>query len=345
MRVLGIETSCDETSAAVYDGAAGLLAHALYSQVSCTRATAAWCRSSPRAIMCVSSALVPPGAGARPPRLRAASTASPIRQGPGLIGALLVGAATGRSLAYAWGVRAVAIHHMEGHLLAPMLEAQAPEFPFVALLVSGGHTLLVEVAAVGRYTVLGESVDDAVGEAFDKTAKLLGLPYPGGAALAELAERGRPGRFRFPRPMTDRPGLDFSFSGLKTFALNTLRNEPGGEQLAADVAWAFQDAAVETLVIKSRRALRQTGLRRLVVAGGVGANRRLREALAQALRAEGAAVYYPRPLFCTDNAAMIAYAGWRRLQAGAHEPLVISANPRWRLETLRPPGEPATVTD
>src|SRR5690606_30783712 len=239
--------------------------------------------------------------------------------GPGLIGALLVGACFGRSLAYAWNVPAVGVHHLEGHLLAPMLEAEHPEFPFVALLVSGGHTQLMRVDGVGRYELLGETVDDAAGEAFDKTAKLLGLPYPGGAALAALAEGGRPDVFRFPRPMTQgrKAGLDFSFSGLKTavvVALQKLDGEPE-PQARADIARGFEDAVVDTLVIKAVRSLDETGLDQLVVAGGVGANRRLREQLREALAARGGTVFYPRPEFCTDNAAMIAYAGCQRLRA------------------------------
>ena len=257
--------------------------------------------------------------------------------GPGLIGALLVGASLGRSLAWTWGVPAVGVHHMEGHLLAPMLEAEPPSFPFVALLVSGGHTLLVQVNGVGAYEILGESVDDAAGEAFDKTAKLLGLPYPGGPALARLAEQGNPKRFLFPRPMTNRPGLDFSFSGLKTYALNTWRSMAPSPQNKADVARAFEDAVVETLLIKCRRALRETGIGTLVVAGGVGANRRLRERLLALARQEGGRVYYPRPEFCTDNGAMIAYAGYRRLSAGQHDDdRVIRATPRWSLDSLPP---------
>jgi N6-L-threonylcarbamoyladenine synthase len=254
--------------------------------------------------------------------------------GPGLVGALLVGALTARSLAWAWNVPAIAVHHMEGHLLAPMLEAEPPGFPFIALLVSGGHTLLVEVGGVGQYRVLGDSVDDAVGEAFDKTAKLLGLSYPGGPALAELARQGDPGRYRFPRPMTDRPGLDFSFSGLKTFALNTWRESAQGAQERADIARAFEEAVVDTLMIKCRRALAETGIARLVVAGGVGANQRLRERLSALMEREGGRVFYPRPEFCTDNGAMIACAGYQRLQAGRTEGLAVRVLPRWSLEEL-----------
>jgi len=258
--------------------------------------------------------------------------------GPGLVGALLVGATAGRSLAWAWQVPAIAIHHMEGHLLAPMLEANPPEFPFLALLVSGGHTLLVEVDGIGRYRVLGDSLDDAVGEAFDKTATLLGLSYPGGPALAELALQGDPKRFRFPRPMTDRPGLDFSFSGLKTFALYSWRESDQTQQDRADIARAFEDAVVDTFAIKCRRAIAQTGLKTLVVAGGVGANLRLRARLDELLEKEGGRTCYPRPEFCTDNGAMIAYAGYRRLQAGQMESLSIKAMPRWSLEDLEPAG-------
>ncbi|MGE5152989.1 MAG: tRNA (adenosine(37)-N6)-threonylcarbamoyltransferase complex transferase subunit TsaD [Bdellovibrio bacteriovorus] len=340
MRVLGIETSCDETGVAVYDGEAGLLAQAVYSQVEIharyggvvpelasrdhVRKTLPLIRQvleesglAPRAIQGV------------------AYTA-----GPGLIGALLVGAALGRSLAWSWGVPAIGVHHMEGHLLAPLLEDPAPDFPFVALLVSGGHTQLVDVEGVGRYRILGESVDDAAGEAFDKTAKILDLPYPGGPALARLAERGDPGRFHFPRPMTDRPGLDFSFSGLKTFALNTVRDAlPGAadpDQTRADIARAFEEAVVETLVIKCRRALKVTGRRRLILAGGVSANRRLRERMDAAIAAAGGATYYPRPALCTDNGAMIAYAGWQRLRAGQTEGLGFAPRARWAMETLPP---------
>ena len=342
MRVLGIETSCDETGVAVYDGQLGLLAQAVYSQVE---------------IHARYGGVVPELAS----RDHVRKTLPLIRQvleesglashdiqglaytaGPGLIGALLVGAALGRSLAWAWGVPAIGVHHMEGHLLAPLLEDPAPAFPFVALLVSGGHTQLVDVEGVGHYRILGESVDDAAGEAFDKTAKILGLPYPGGPALAGLAELGDPGRFHFPRPMTDRPGLDFSFSGLKTFALNTLREElpraSDPDQMRADIARAFEEAAVETLVIKCRRALKETGRRRLILAGGVSANRRLRERMATAIRAAGAEIYYPRPSLCTDNGAMIAYAGWQRLQAGQAEGLGFTPRARWAMESLRPLG-------
>ncbi len=343
MRVLGIETSCDETGIAIYDSERGLMAHQVYSQVE---------------VHAEFGGVVPELASRDHvrkvlPLLKEALTQAGVEKndidgvaftaGPGLVGALLVGTAIGRSLAWAWGVPAVAVHHMEGHLLAPMLEEEGPEFPFVALLVSGGHTQLVEVSGVGQYRMLGESLDDAAGEAFDKTAKLLGLPYPGGPELARLAERGDPKRFRFPRPMTDRPGLDFSFSGLKTFALNTLHTElpPDGnmtseerEQTRADIARAFEEAVVDTLAIKCRRAVRETGAARLVLAGGVSANRRLRERIRDTLSKEGVETYYPRPEFCTDNGAMIAYAGWQRLRAGQQEPLLFGARARWPLEEL-----------
>jgi N6-L-threonylcarbamoyladenine synthase len=334
MLVLGIETSCDETGVAVYDGERGLLAHALYSQ---TELHAHYggvvpelaSRDHVRKALPLLRQLFEDAGISGADINGVAYTA-----GPGLIGALLVGAAFGRSLAWTWNVPAIGVHHMEGHLLAPMLESDPPTFPFIALLVSGGHTLLVQVSAVGVYQTLGESVDDAAGEAFDKTAKLLGLPYPGGPALAACAEKGDQQRFKFPRPMTDRPGLDFSFSGLKTFALNTWRSVGSSPQDIADIAWAFEDAVVDTLFIKCRRALRETGIRNLVVAGGVGANRRLRTRLRELAEQEGRQVYYPRPAFCTDNAAMIAYAGYQRLRAGQWDDPVIHVSARWPLDSL-----------
>jgi len=343
MRVLGIETSCDETGIAVYDSERGLLAHALHSQAD---------------VHAVYGGVVPELASRDHivrtlPLIRTALAEAGLAggdidavaytAGPGLIGALLVGAAIGRSLAYGWGVPAIGVHHMEAHLLAPMLEEEPPEFPFIALLVSGGHTQLVEVDAPGRYRMLGESVDDAAGEAFDKTAKLLGLGYPGGPAISKLADKGRPDRFRFPRPMTDRPGLDFSFSGLKTHALVTLEQAGGIEQIdeqtRADIARAFVEAVVDTLAIKCRRALEQTGLTRLIAAGGVSANAQLRARLAEITQAMGGRVYYPRPEFCTDNGAMIAYAGYRRLQAGLHEDLGFQPHPRWPMMELEGLGD------
>ena len=334
MLILGIETSCDETGVALYDSERGLLAHALHSQISLHAEYGGVVpelasRDHVRKLLPLLREILQ-RADASPDAIEGVA----YTRGPGLIGALLVGAAIGRGLAWTWNVAAIGVHHMEGHLLAPMLEPEPPEFPFVALLVSGGHSLLVEVDGVGQYRILGESVDDAAGEAFDKTAKLLGLPYPGGPALAKLAEQGDPQRFRFPRPMTDRPGCDFSFSGLKTAAINTWRGLEPTPANRADVARAFEDAVVDTLAIKCRRALQATRLRRLVVAGGVGANRRLRERLRELLAELGGQVYYPRLEFCTDNGAMIAYAGWRRLTAGQREGMAIEVLPRWPLDSL-----------
>ncbi len=337
MKVLGIETSCDETGVALYDSDRGLLDHAVYSQV---RLHAAFggvvpelaSRDHVRKLTPMVRKLLGPE--------HCSADAVAYTAGPGLAGALLVGAAFARSLAWAWQVPALGIHHMEGHLLAPMLEAEAPSFPFVALLVSGGHTQLVRVSGVGGYEMLGESLDDAAGEAFDKTAKLLGLGYPGGPALAALAERGDPDRFSFPRPMTDRPGLDFSFSGLKTFASTTLRRETEHtppdrlEQLHADVARAFEDAVVDTLAIKCRRAVEQTRSAALVMAGGVSANRRLRARVDRLMTQLGGRAYYPRAELCTDNGAMIAYAGWQRLRAGQQETLGFGIRPRWPMRAL-----------
>lgn len=333
MRVLGIETSCDETGLALYDSDHGLLSHALHSQIP-LHATYGGVvpelasRDHVRKVLPLLDQVLGESGLARGDIDAVAYTA-----GPGLVGALLVGAAVARSLAWALDVPSLAVHHMEGHLLAPLLEPDPPAFPFMALLVSGGHTQLVQVDGVGRYRLLGESLDDAAGEAFDKTAKLLGLGYPGGPALARLAEQGDAQRFRFPRPMTDRPGLDFSFSGLKTFALTTVQDE--GISAAADIARAFEDAVVDTLVIKCRRALQQTGLQRLVVAGGVSANQRLRTQLSAMAKAAGGRAYYPRPAFCTDNGAMIAFAGAQRLAAGQHDPGPgFTARPRWPLAEL-----------
>ena len=339
MRILGIETSCDETGVAIYDEEKGLIANQLHTQI---------------ALHADYGGVVPELASRDhirklAPLLQAALqeanlTAKDIdgvayTSGPGLVGALLVGSTVARSLAYAWNIPAIGVHHMEGHLLAPMLEENPPYFPFVALLVSGGHTQLVRVDGVGRYELLGESIDDAAGEAFDKTAKLLGLDYPSGAALARLALNGTPNRFAFPRPMTDRPGLDFSFSGLKTFAANTLHQvmqEEGEltEQSKADIAYAFQEAVVDTLAIKCKRALKQTGLKRLVIAGGVSANKQLRQTLAELMQQLGGEVFYPQPQFCTDNGAMIAYAGFLRLKQGQQQDLAIEVRPRWAMTEL-----------
>ncbi len=336
MNVLGIETSCDETGVAVFSSQRGLLSHALFSQVKIHAEYGGVVpelasRDHVRKLIPLIRRVLNE-AGLTPSDINGIAYTA----GPGLIGALLVGASVARSLAWAWNVPSVAVHHMEGHLLAPMLEPEPPQYPFVALLVSGGHTQLVRVESIGHYQTLGESLDDAAGEAFDKTAKMLGLGYPGGPALAKLAESGVPGRFKFPRPMTDRPGLDFSFSGLKTHTLTTLAATEGTEQDKADVAMAFQEAVIETLIIKCRRALKHSGFKRLVVAGGVSANRLMRDMLAQMALKEGYQVFFPRLEFCTDNGAMIAYAGCQRLLQGHIEPSVILSRPRWPLDELEP---------
>lgn len=335
MRVLGIETSCDETGVAVYDSEQGLLAHAIYSQAvhADYGGVVPELASRDHIKKCVPmiGQLLADASISRESIHGVAYTA-----GPGLIGALLVGATIGRSLAWGWKVPAVEIHHMEGHLLAPLLEDKTPEFPFTALLVSGGHTMLVDVKGVGDYQILGESIDDAAGEAFDKTAKLLDLGYPGGPEVAKLAEKGDPKRFHFPRPMTNRPGLDFSFSGLKTFTMNTLKNENNDAQTRADIACAFEDAVVDTLAIKCKRALEHTGHQTLIIAGGVGANSKLRQRLTQLTEKLGKQVFYPKLEFCTDNGAMIALAGCIRLQAGQHNELPVDAYSRWSLQDLKP---------
>ncbi len=335
MRVIGIETSCDETAVAVYDDGRGLLSHRLHSQIAMHQhyggvVPELASRDHVRRLLpLVREALADADSD------RSSIDAVAYTAGPGLIGALLTGAGFARSLGFAWGKPALAIHHLEGHLLAPLLEPNPPAFPFLALLVSGGHTQLVDVAGLGDYRILGETLDDAAGEAFDKTAKMLGLPYPGGAALARLAEGGVAGRFVFPRPLIDKTGLAFSFSGLKTAALVALRGRVQDEALRADVARGFQEAVVDTLAEKSRRALRLTGHRRLVVAGGVGANRRLRERLAAVASESGAELYFPRVEFCTDNGAMIALAGCLRMVAGVAPArgLALGARAGWPLET------------
>jgi N6-L-threonylcarbamoyladenine synthase len=339
MLVLGLETSCDETGVALYDSERGLLADALFSQIDQHR---------------VFGGVVPELAS----RDHVKRMLPLIRQvlaeadcavteidgiaftaGPGLVGALLVGASCAQALAFAWDIPALGVHHMEGHLLAPMLEEHPPEFPFVALLVSGGHTQLVRVDGIGQYELLGETLDDAAGEAFDKTAKMMGMHYPGGPEISRMAMKGLAGRFLFPRPMTDRPGLDFSFSGLKTSALMTWQQcqsaGDDGEQTRCDISLAFQQAVVDTLTIKCKRALKQTGLKRLVIAGGVSANKALRVSLEQMLGAMNGNVYYARPEFCTDNGAMIAFAGCQRLQAGQRADLSISVQARWPMEQLQ----------
>ncbi len=334
MQVLGIETSCDETGIAIYDSKAGLLAHNLYSQVKLHEEYGGVVpelasRDHVRRVL----PLIRQTVEAAKTELKSLDAIA-YTAGPGLMGALLVGTATGRSLAYSLSIPAIGVHHMEAHLLAPMLEEDVPEYPFLALLVSGGHTLIVNVSGAGQYEVLGESVDDAAGEAFDKTAKLLGLPYPGGPVLSALAEKGDSKRFHFPRPMTDRPGLDFSFSGLKTFAMNTVKAAADDEQTRADIARAFVDAVVDTFVIKCRRAIKETGLKRLIVAGGVSANTQLRAGLIELMDGVNGKAYFPRTEFCTDNGAMIAYAGYLRIKAGQTESLNFQANPRWPLTDI-----------
>ncbi|MDA3914267.1 tRNA (adenosine(37)-N6)-threonylcarbamoyltransferase complex transferase subunit TsaD [Oleiagrimonas sp.] len=334
--VLGIESSCDETGVAIYQPGHGLLAHALYSQVALHAdyggvVPELASRDHVRKLLpLVREVLAEAGLGMR--ELGGVAYTA----GPGLVGALLVGASAARAMAWALELPAIGVHHMEGHLLAPLLEADPPEPPFVALLVSGGHSMLVAVRAIGEYRVLGDTLDDAAGEAFDKTAKLMGLSYPGGPALAAEALKGDPGAYRFARPMTDRPGLDFSFSGLKTQVLLAWQKSDQDARARADIAAGFEQAIVDTLVIKCRRALQATGMRRLVIAGGVGANRRLRADLAAAGEADGFRTYFPRLAFCTDNGAMIALAGALRLSAGQVQGPDIHVHPRWSLESLEP---------
>ena len=339
MLVLGIETSCDETGVAVYDSDRGLLAHTLYSQVKLHAEYGGVVpelasRDHVRKILPMLNKVLEQAAVDKSELDGIAYTA-----GPGLMGALMVGGSMATALGYALDIPVLGVHHMEGHLLAPMLEDRPPNFPFVALLVSGGHTQLVSVLGIGQYELMGESVDDAAGEAFDKTAKLLDLDYPGGPVLAEMADRGQIDRFSFPRPMTDRPGLDFSFSGLKTFTRNLIEKNRGDDvlpddQTILDICAGFQEAVVDTLVIKCTRAVRQAKMKTLVIAGGVSANSRLRHKLEVALEKEGVEVFYARHEFCTDNGAMIAYAGCQRLLAGQRNPLLISATPRWPLDQL-----------
>ena len=339
MRILGIESSCDETGVAIYDQQEGLLAHALFSQISMHE---------------IFGGVVPEIASrdhikrviplVRDVMAEANTTQKDIdgiayTSGPGLMGALMVGASIAKSLGWAWQVPTLGIHHMEGHLLAPMLEHHPPRFPFIALLVSGGHTQLVQVEKMGQYQVLGESLDDAAGEAFDKTAKILGLSYPGGPAIAKIAENcTHQDRYHFPRPMVDRPGLDFSFSGLKTYVKNTVESFEGHMTARdkSDIAFAFQEAVVDTLLIKCRRAIKQTGVKTLVIAGGVSANQVLRKKLSEEMSKLQAELFYPRLEFCTDNGAMIAYVGCQRIAAGQHDNLEIHIKPRWPLSELSP---------
>jgi N6-L-threonylcarbamoyladenine synthase len=345
MLVLGVETSCDETGVALYElrrGAggyrAGLLAQALHSQVDMHAAYGGVVpelasRDHVRRLLPLTRRVLA-DAGRNLRDIRGIA----YTQGPGLVGALLVGASMAAGLARALGIPAIGIHHLEGHLLSPLLAAEPPAFPFVALLVSGGHTQLMRVAGVGRYELLGETVDDAAGEAFDKTAQLLGLGYPGGPAVSRLAEQGRPGRFKLPRPMLASGDLNFSFSGLKTAVRMIVHDHRLDEQGRADLAAAFEQAIVEVLTAKSLAALEQTGLDAVVVAGGVGANRRLRQQLTAAAEAGGTRVFYPEPALCTDNGAMIAFAGALRLAQGVHGDSAFTVRPRWELESLSAPG-------
>lgn len=336
-RVLGIETSCDETAVALYDAVDGLLTHEIYSQIPVHR---------------IYGGVVPELASRDHIQKLTPMIENVLKQansdfstldgiaytnGPGLIGALMIGATIGQSLAWALNIPSIGIHHMEGHLLAPMLEQDKPDFPFLALLVSGGHTLLVHVESLGKYNILGQSIDDAVGEAFDKTAKCLGLDYPGGPAIAKLAKTGNAEQYNFPRPMTKVPGLDFSFSGLKTHVLTTWKQSDKSDKSKADIAAAFEKAAIETLAIKCKRALKTTQLKTLVVAGGVGANEYLRIRLNNLMQEIQGKVYFPRQAFCTDNAAMIAYCGYLRLKGHAQDNLSIKPKARWPLDELTPP--------
>ena len=336
MKILGIETSCDETAVAIMCEKQGLLTNHIYSQTALHNEYGGVVPelASRDHIRKLSPLIQKATAAAKLDSLRDIDAVA-YTAGPGLMGALLVGAALARSLAWAAGKPAIAVHHMEAHLLAPLLEGVAPDYSYVALLVSGGHTLLVEVQAIGKYKILGESIDDAVGEAFDKAAQMLGLEYPGGPQIEKLAMRGKPDSFVFPRPMTNRPGLNFSFSGLKTHVLHTLKSlATVDDQTRANIARAFEDAVVDTLTIKSVRAIESVQAKALVVAGGVGANQKLRAQLKAQLGEQGVEVFYPAKEFCTDNAAMVAQLGLLRLQSGCREPLQINVQPRWSLENI-----------
>jgi N6-L-threonylcarbamoyladenine synthase len=335
VKILALESSCDESAAAVLDDV-GLSAHGVFSQIELHRIYGGVvpelaARDHVQRLLPLLRVVLA-DAGTAPQQLDGIAYTA----GPGLVGALLTGAALARSMAFALGIPALGVHHLEGHLLAPLLEPEPPPFPHVALLVSGGHTMLIEVSGIGRYRLLGQSRDDAAGEAFDKTAKLLGLPYPGGPQLAQIAAQGRAGAFEFPRPMLDRPGLEFSFSGLKTAVLHAVRDRVLDDSLRADIARGVQEAIVECLCVKALRALEATNCDVLTVSGGVAANQHLRTTLAPLLASHGARAYYPRPEFCTDNAAMIAVAGLARLRAGQHDDLAIGARAQWPLESLPP---------
>jgi N6-L-threonylcarbamoyladenine synthase len=336
--ILGIETSCDETGLALYDSGRGLLAHALHSQIAMHEAYGGVVpelasRDHIRRVVPLAESVLSEAG-----HVLADLDGIAYTQGPGLAGALLVGASVANALAFALGVPAIGVHHLEGHLLSPLLGKPRPDFPFVALLVSGGHTQLFAVHGVGAYRLLGETLDDAAGEAFDKTATLLGLSYPGGPALARLAEHGRAAAVALPRPMLASGDLNMSFSGLKTAVLTLARREPATEQRKADIAREFEDAIVDVLVAKSLAALDATSMTRLVVAGGVGANRTLRRRLVDAAVAQGAQVFFPDLQFCTDNGAMIALVGALRLGAGAAVDYAFTIRPRWELASLSAPA-------
>ncbi len=335
IHILGIETSCDETGVAIYKENQGIIAQSLASQVDLHAEYGGVVPELASRDHIRKTALLTREVLQQANLTKADINGVAYTQGPGLVGALLVGATFAKSLAFGWGCPAIGIHHMEGHLVAALLGDNPPECPFVALLVSGGHTMLIAVEQLGCYQVLGESIDDAAGEAFDKTAKLMGLGYPGGPALAQLAEKGRKGQFHFPRPMTDRPGLDMSFSGLKTYAANTLQAHDNSDaQVLADIALAFEEAVADTLVIKCRRALQSVNYSRLVVAGGVSANKRLRASLNGLMKKMGGEVYYPAFEYCTDNGAMIAFAGYLRYMKQQKESLNIQVKPRWPMSEL-----------
>ena len=334
VRVLGFETSCDETAVAIYNVDDGSVHQELYSQVDIHKEYGGVVPEIAARDHIVHALPLLNRLLERSPYALADIDGIAYTKGPGLVGALLVGASLARSMAWALSIPSIGVHHMEAHLAAVMLEQRKPSYPYLALLVSGGHTLLVQVKALGDYKILGQTLDDAAGEAFDKTATLLGLDYPGGPALAKLAMRGRAGRYVFPRPMTKKPGLDFSFSGLKTALAQAIEVSDGSEQVRADMALAFEEAVIDTLRIKIERALAQTGLQQLVMVGGVSANVRLRAELEQYFSPQGIQVFYPRQSYCTDNAAMVAYLGAARLRAGQSEPLSIKVRPRWSMEEL-----------
>ncbi|MCX7120537.1 MAG: tRNA (adenosine(37)-N6)-threonylcarbamoyltransferase complex transferase subunit TsaD [Gammaproteobacteria bacterium] len=333
MRILGIETSCDETAVAIYDRDAGLLGQIIHSQIDLHKQYGGVVpelasRDHIQKLLPLIQQLLN--------QLNLTSkdiTGIAYTRGPGLIGALMVGASLAKSLAFAWQVPSIGVHHLESHIMAVMLEKEKPVYPFVTLLVSGGHTMLLYAEKYGVYRILGESLDDAAGEAFDKTAKLMGLDYPGGPALAKLALKGDPQKFHFPRPMLNRPGLEFSFSGLKTAAMQAFSQSDKSDQTKADIACAFEDAVIETLMKKSERALAEMQSDQLVIAGGVSANEKLRDHAHQLMK-RGVKIFFPRREFCTDNAAMVAYNGFLRLSEGQYDSLDKDVMARWSISTI-----------